>query len=86
MAYRTDKFAPGDKVVWADDHYATLTDGREKYGDGPFVIGKVFDRPYVSDPYDPELGSNWDSMGHTQHVSILGAYSHISGAYFKKLD
>lgn len=91
MTYRTDKFAVGDKVTWFDDEYATMTDGREHYGDGPFEIIKVFNRDYESYDYPDGCHSNWDSMGHTQHVRVAtpsdpDSTHQYSGAFFKKVE
>lgn len=85
MAYRTDKFAVGDLVVWAEG-YDTLTRGRTKFGDGPFRITEVIDRRY--EPAGMFGGqSNWSSMGHTQHVHIdADEASMFSGAFFVKVD
>lgn len=84
MSYRTDKFQVGDKVTWASDHHATITDGRKSYGEGPFVVSEVFDRPFYHYMGDR---SNWDDMGHTQHIKFDGnEYSLWSGAYFKKVE
>ncbi len=83
MSIRHDKFAIGDSVVWADG-YDTLTDGRARYGDGPFRIIEVIDREY--DPADDFDGqSNWSSMGHTQHVRIdADEIAMFSGVFFVK--
>lgn len=79
MTYRTDKFAPGDKVTWADDHYANRIDGysRKDHGDGPFVVTEVFERDSCF----------WSIMEHTQHlfVSVVAPHNIISGAFFKKV-
>jgi hypothetical protein len=86
---RMDKFKVGDKVTWFDDHYATLVDGRERYGNGPFTVSKVYDRENFD--HTGELGTLWESMAHTQHLEIEGWFSRtnvtlpqqVSGAFFK---
>lgn len=84
--YRTDKFKAGDKVTWFDEEYATLVDGRKKYGNGPFLILEVKDREFQPASYDDDQ-SNWDSMGHTQHlvIDIDALNKQYSGAFFKKV-
>lgn len=77
---RQDKFNVGDKVTWFDDYYANATDGCKTIGNGPFVIATVIDRPYCN--YDDDT-SNWQLMGHTQHVGIDKGAGLYSGAFFK---
>lgn len=67
--YRIDKFSAGDKVVFAGAYSVDEQRLQEKMGNGPFTIAKVFDRPLVDDPQGIEQ-SNWESMGHTQHVVL----------------
>jgi hypothetical protein len=87
--YRTDRFKEGDMVTWFNGHYATLTSScRDKLGDGPFRIIKVIDRPKYEYGFGDEQ-SNWESMGHTQHVVIdhdEGGNDMFSGAFFKLAD
>lgn len=85
MSIRYDKFSIGDRVTWFDDRYATLVDGREKHGDGPFTISGVIDREFEP-PCDEDDQSNWSSMGHSQHVHINGLETIWSGAYFKLVE
>ena len=90
---RMDKFAVGDKVTWSNDIYAKMTEGRARYGDGPFEVVAVFDREYDPPPeWDEVSQSNWSSMGHTQHVQLKeipdnfeGKPKLWSGAFFKKV-
>lgn len=90
MNYRIDKFSLGDKVTWFDDHYATFTRGRERYGDGPFEIVEIVDQAGKSLTQDGRLAM-WEAMAHTQHVYIdvssLAGNSEtkvrFSGAFFK---
>lgn len=70
MIYR-DKFSSGDLVTWRDDHYAKLTDGMSRYGNGPFFVTDVED-----------LTAGFASVGHTQIVTVNG--EEYSGAFFKK--
>jgi hypothetical protein len=76
MTYRTDKFAVGDNVVWANEHIETARSlFMNGWSNGPFIIETVIDR-----------SSNWDSIGHTQHLIIkefpdMGTWS---GAFFNK--
>jgi hypothetical protein len=85
--YRTDKFKVGDRVTWSDPHYATITQGWVKYGEGPFKIIAVRDVPKEYDRYDDT--TNWDSMTHTQMVTIDIPYQQYdltadySGAFFR---
>ena len=88
MTYRKDKFTVGDKVVWAEDYRDTANwlfceDGI--FPEGPFTISEFIDREYrPADNLDNGYISNWDSMGHTQHVKIaeLNKEGIISGAFF----
>lgn len=74
-------------MTWANNNYAIMLGGRAEYGDGPFVVDEVFYRPYIEDQYDDGFyQSNWSSMGHTQHISVIGMDSVFSGAFFKKVD
>lgn len=88
MAYRTDKFAVGDKVTWVDDRFANLVGSRAKYGDGPFTVSEVMEREnHSAYEYGDEWGqSTWDSMGHTQHLDLSNGLSNFSGAFFKKIE
>jgi hypothetical protein len=85
MTYRKDKFTVGDEVEW-DEMYAQSS-MREKYGHGPFTIKKVIDRNfYNNDDWMCGRQSNWDSMGHTQHVCITDDdENQFSGAFFRKI-
>ncbi len=76
MPVYEDKFSEGDRVTWRDEDKATLTQGRQKWGDGPFTIEQIwpisdagFDRDPMSDHYMGEQ-SPTEAAGHTQHVSI----------------
>lgn len=84
MTYRTDKFKTGDRVTWFDDGYATLIDGRAKYGNGPFTVGLVVNLENIR--YPGEYQSTWQSVGHTQHLFIDEIESAFSGAFFKKVE
>lgn len=78
---RQDKFIVGDKVTWSDDHYATLTDGRKRNGDGPFEVVEVIDRE-GSFPL-----SSIVAMAHTQHLKMnFDCAATYSGAFFKKVE
>jgi hypothetical protein len=89
---RMDKFQVGDKVTWTDEDYATLTGGRERFGDGPFEIIKVYDREFSPPYYELDM-SNWAQMGHTQHVQIdacpvedtTNVEKLWSGSFFRKV-
>lgn len=84
MTWRKDKFVIGQRVIWANDEMATITNGRDRFGDGPFVLSEVIDRSY--NKYD-DFGSNWQSMGHTQHVKIENDFESLfSGSFFKLLE
>lgn len=82
MAIRYDKFKKGDQITWFDDDWAKLADARGRFGDGPFTIEKVID----------QHSSNWQGMGHTQHIVLASTpkikhwsenHRLFSGAFFK---
>lgn len=85
MAVRHDKFAPGDEVIWTErlrDQGVRMVDH-----EGPFRIATVEDAPYQPGYAGDELyQSNWQSMGHTQFVTIEGRPERWSGAYFEKVE
>ena len=84
---RQDKFAVGDQVTWFDDYWATLTDGRKKFGDGPFQVLLAKDEPFVDWSSAGDDRSNWSTMGHTQYILIeLPVLRIYSGAFFKKVS
>lgn len=79
MTFRTDLFEVGDQVTWFNDHYAKLTGGRKRLGEGPFEIVGV-----------QRVKTNFRSVGHLQHVKIdlpEGSDDNyqFSGAFFKKI-
>lgn len=76
---RKDKFKIGQKVTWDNDDMATITGGRFRFGNGPFVLVEVID----VQEYD-----YWHSMGHTQHVKIDagGPRDLFSGMFFKLVE
>lgn len=83
---RQDKFKIGDRVTWADENYADMTNAAKTYGEGPFSIVEVQNPEFESYEHyhDYEGGSNWRSMGHTQFVKIDAApEKRWSGAFFK---
>lgn len=88
---RKDLFEAGDKITWINDHYANLTGGRKKYGDGPFTVLSAKEIP------DTMMGetstmSMRQAAGHTQHLHVdiptpEGKDNTFwSGAFFKKVE
>jgi len=82
MSVRHDKFQKGNQVTWFDEEWAKIADVEKRFGKGPFTIKEVID----------QHSSNWQGMGHTQHVILedtpktknCNKYERIiSGAFFK---
>ena len=88
--YRTDKFQRGDKVIW--DEKRKTKEYLSRMGEGPFTILKVFNPPEHNPRHFDKKLSEWEGMGHTQHV-VLKEYSlthhgqdnKFSGAFFRKV-
>lgn len=77
-------FHTGDRVTWRNDHYAELTDGRERWGDGPFIVKST---------RRIEGAQNIRGAGHCQHVFVQmgGAIKQapdecFSGAFFQRVS
>lgn len=88
MSFRNDIFRKIDMVEW--DSVLGSAEMRAKYGDGPFMIVKIEDPPYSRYEYDVEPGecqSNWESMGHTQFLTVETDKGQkvFSGAYFRRI-
>ena len=70
-----DTLTVGDIVTWRDDGWATMTDGRHRFGD---ILTIIEVRPVA--PKD------FSVVAHTQHVRIDKSNDWFSGAFFRKKD
>lgn len=72
---RKDLFQVGDKITWASENHATMNEGRQRFGDGPFIITQI------QEPHNPEN----TGVGHRQWL-WSASFGPISGFYFRLAD
>lgn len=79
MEKNNEIFKTGDEVTWGNEWAATLTDGRKKYGDGPFLITST-----------KRVPKGTVGVGHAQWVTVATLNGTVeigffSGVFFKKV-